>query len=357
MIYPAIVLSTENFLKNGTIRVRIAQYFFGQMIWDLSTNPDFIKLGVNEGSGTHNDFDAFVFSPIGGGENYGVFFLPQENTRGLVAFMGNTTERSSTCFWLGSIFQPEFNTNGSLRTINFPSDKPESNGANSNGFKDGTTNLNNTDLNGAMIIKLKSTDYNPQEADKEKVKTALNWEKSNTENTIVINKNRIIIHHSSQYNDKQQEVTSEEILLDSNNVRLTIKKQLEDANKNKTVELNLNKTDSDALGFTMYTENLEAKTKNAITSKNNTISLTAINQENNTNVDITSTDVTISSKKNTILVDNKGITLNAPETSVFLNAKEVRLGTEDSKIVTTNYTGFFELPNGMVIKSSDRIFG
>ena len=137
----------------------------------------------------------------------------------------------------------------------------------------------------------------------------------------------------------------------------TIKKQLEDTNKNKTVELNLNKTDSDALGFTLYTENLETKTKNAITSKNNTISLTAINQENNTNVDITSTDVTISSKKNTILVDNKGITLNAPETSVFLNAKEVRLGTEDSKIVTTNYTGFFELPNGMVIKSSDRIFG
>ncbi len=177
MIYPAIVLSTENFLKNGTIRVRIAQYFFGQMIWDLSTNSDFIKLGVNEGSGTHNDFDAFVFSPIGGGQNYGVFLLPQENTKGLVAFMGNTTERSSTCFWLGSLFQPEFNTSGTLQSINFPSDKPQSNGANSDGYVNGNTNLENPDLNGALIIKLKSTDYNPQETDKEKVKNALNWGK------------------------------------------------------------------------------------------------------------------------------------------------------------------------------------
>lgn len=356
MIYPAIVLSTENFLKNGTIRIRIAQYYMGNMLWDLSKEPDFIKLGVNEKSGSHNDFDAFVFSPIGGGKNYGVFFLPQENTRGLIAFMGNTTERGNTCFWLGSIFQPEFE-NGKLQTINFPSDKPDSNGASSDGFNEGATNLDTTDLNGALIIKLKSTDYNSQETDKEKVKTGLNWEKSNTENTIVINKNKIIIHHSSQYDDKQVEQTSEEILLDSNNIRLTIKKQLEDAKKNKTVEFILNKTNTDELGFTLYSENLEAKTKNAITSLDNTISLTAINQENSTNIDITSTDVTITSKKNTLLIDNKGITLNAPDTTVYLNAKEVRLGTEDSRVVTTTYSGFFELPNGMVIRSSDKIFG
>lgn len=356
MIYPAIVLSTENFLKNGTIRVRIAQYYFGQMLWDLSSNPDFIKLGINRNSGTHNDFDAYVFSPIGGGQNYGVFFLPQENTRGLVAFMGNTTERSNTCFWLGSIFQPEFQGT-SLQSINFPSDKTTSNGANSDGFRSGSTNLENTDLNGAMIIKLKSTDYNPQETDKEKVKKALNWEKANAENTIVINKNKIVIHHSSQYDNNQKEITSEEILLDGKSIQLTIKKQNENANKNKTVQFTINKEDNDALGFSLKAENLETKTKNSIISKENNITLTAISQENSTNIEITSSNVSIASKKNTVLVDNKGITLNAPDTTVYLNAKEVRLGTENNRIVTTTFSGFFELPNGMVIKSSDRIFG
>jgi len=361
MIYPAIVLDNSMFLSRGTIRVRVSQYYFKEMVWNLSSSPDFIQEGINKDTGSHRDFEAFVFSPIGGGENYGAFFLPQVNSKGLVAFVGNTIERSNVCFWLGSLVSPTYNRT-ELETLNFPSDKPLANGATSNGFENKTTNLDNTDLNGALIIRLKSTHYDVNETDKTKTQDNLNWEKSNNENFILINKNKIIIHHSSEFDSSQHELTSEDITIDKNNISLKINKTLYsgdtiDASKDKNVYLNLNKDDSNKINFSLIAEDLETKSSNKITSADNSLTLQSTKNNDASIITIEPDNTTIVAKDNTILIDKKGITLNAEKSSVYVVAKDVHLGAEDSHIVTTTYSGYFELPNGMVIRSSDTIFG
>lgn len=369
MIYQAQVLDTSNFLKKGTIRVRIAQYYNKEMTWDLSGNPAVIKEGLEKDKDFHYDYEAFVFSPIGGGENYGLFFLPQVNTKGLVAFIGNPFYQGGTCFWLGSLFEPEINEKENKVTkINFPTDKISGNGASQDGYVnsslnmekiiDGTAERDATkeDLSGALVMRLKSTSYNKEETDINKQKNSLNWEVSNTENLIVVNKQKVLVHHSLEYNDKQEEKAFNEIKLDKDSAITTISK--EDADKNKkqaTISIYKNDQEQD-MGFKLSTTDEVSKITNNISSNKNGISISSINDKKETDVLIDGDQISVTSNKNTIIINKDGIILNAEKNIVTVVAKEVRLGSTDSYVVTTTYSGYYELPNGMIIKSSDTLF-
>jgi len=358
MIYQAQVLETSNFLKTGTIRVRVAQYYNKPMTWDLSGNPVVIKEGVEKSSDNkkeyHKDFEAYVFSPIGGGENYGLFFLPQVNTKGLVAFIGNPFYQGGTCFWLGSLFEPEMK-DGNATKINFPSDKVNANGGGQDGFTNSTLNMD-ADLSGSLVMRLKSTSYNKEETDINKQKNALNWEMANTENLVVVNKQKVLVHHSLEYDDKQNEKAFNELKMDTNTVTATISKDIDDTKK-KEATISIYKNDQEKnMGFSVSTNDEDTKISNEIVGDKNGMSITATNDKQITDINITGEQLTITSNKNTIIVDKNGIVLNAEKGSVVVVAKEVRLGTNDSYVVTTTYAGYYELPNGMIIKSSDKVF-
>jgi len=354
MIYPAIVLDNSMFLTRGTIRVRVAQYFFGEMQWDLSKSPDFIKLGVNEKNNTHNDFEAYVYSPFGGGEDYGLFSLPQVNTRGLVAFVGNTIERGNVCFWLGSIFQPEFKNN-KLDKINFPTDK--TNGF-SNGFQDGKEAMDKTDLNGAVVLKTKETHYDKADSS-DAISKKTNWVISNATNTIVINKDKILIHHSLEYDKDGNETSSEELEMNKFKTSFILKKtDLKNSNKDKTISLTFNKDDSDKLSFNLKCDNKQDKTSNIINSEDNTLTISATKNTTTATTVIEPEDITLTAKGNSVKIDSAGVTLTAETSVVTVNAREVHLGPHAaSHVLTTTSEGFFPLSEGLTVEASSVIFG
>jgi len=106
-IYKAIVTDNSSFYNTGKIRVRIQKFYNQELSWDMSVSynqNDFNKDLLN-------DVDALVHTPIGGGNNYGLFALPQINSVGLVQFLSGDI---NIPIWMGSFFRPEFDQNKTL---------------------------------------------------------------------------------------------------------------------------------------------------------------------------------------------------------------------------------------------------
>jgi len=356
MIYPAIVLDNSMFLKKGTIRVRIANYYLGKMTWDLSQNTNAITEGVDTKTFRHKDFDALVFSPIGGGKNYGMFFLPQVNTKGLVAFEGNMIERGLKCFWLGSTFDPVYSEDKqNLNSINFPSDKVSANGPGEDGFYSQKSNLEESDLNGAFIMRLKSTSLedptNPgQSVDK------INWDKRNTENLVVINKNKVLIHHADSYDEEYNEKEYQEISIEDGNV--SVSSIYKNGDNTKSASFKLEKdTDKNTLGFSLSISDPENKAVNSIVATEKKLTLTTTIDQDSSVMEQSAKGITFSFNKNVVALGKDGISINADKQKVHIVASEVHLGPKNGYIVTTNFPGSFNLPNGMIIQASDTIFG
>lgn len=198
MVYRAQVIDNTSFIYTGKIRVRVYKYYYGEYdkykrLPDLSKKPEKILEGLKydkaKGQFVHKDIDVKVFSPIGGGDDYGMFFLPQVNTNGIVLMLGDTFEQSGEFIWLGSIFEM-FNN-----TIKMPSDDLFT----QNGIESGSKNIEV--LDGALILKLRSTKLKNPTVPSES-KEYLNWKTSPIENLIVINKNKITINHAITSNRK-----------------------------------------------------------------------------------------------------------------------------------------------------------
>lgn len=357
MIFPAIVLDNSMFLKKGTIRVRVSSYYFGQMAWDLSKNTNAITEGVDTETQKHKDFDALVFSPIGGGKNYGLFFLPQVNTKGLVAFEGNVAERGLKCFWLGSTFDPVYTDDKQkLESINFPSDKVSANsGVGEDGYYNQKSNLESDDLNGAFIMRLKSTKLddpvNPgNSVDK------INWDKRNTENLVVINKNKVLIHHANAYTEDNVEKDFQEINIENGNV--SIKSSYKDGDNTKVSSFELQKDSTkNTLGFNLSITDPQNKAVNSIVATEKKLTLTTTIDQNSSVVEQSAKGITFTFNNNIIAIGKDGININAEKQKVHIVAAEVHLGPKNGYIVTTNFPGSFNLPNGMIIQASDTIFG
>lgn len=219
MIYEALVIDNADFVKKGTIRVRIKQLTLSPtMTRDLSKDP--IKSIDEFGNQqwvtrngkktfTYVDTDVKVSSPFGGGYDYGVFYLPQPNSWGLVGRIGNPWEEKSRndFVWLGALYQRDI-VNGDINVPSFELDTKI------NGVEHGEANINN--VNSALVIKTKSTKISnsAQDINQEESQKTLDWKKRPTENLIIIDKDNIQITHNV-LNDKEESAAVETIKIDS----------------------------------------------------------------------------------------------------------------------------------------------
>jgi hypothetical protein len=210
MIYDAIVLDNTTYLTTGTIKVRVFAFYLGPRfsydangkktplpgIADLSKDPSLIDEGKwkdtegNVGSGLeqpHQDFDAWIFTAMGGGQNYGMFHLPQVNEKGIVSFLDGDIYKP---IWMGSYFEPLLDLTKypkqEIQEINIPSDNALDDSG--SGFVKDNKASATADPN-AIVIRTKHTSLKPQGSDYDPSK--LDWKQQPTENLIVISNDAI----------------------------------------------------------------------------------------------------------------------------------------------------------------------
>ena len=190
MILPALVIDNSKFFKRGTITVRIADFYFAEMNWDLSSDyPNSIDAGKNSDDPDFSyDFEAMLFAPLGGGRNYGALFLPQINEKGLVMFLRGNQKYP---IWMGSYFEPTFDEQYSITHVNVPSDNPDNEGEDSDGSISESQNMDADSDEDALgknvVIRTKTTQYGSADD--------VNFQKTSTSNIISIGNKQFRIRH------------------------------------------------------------------------------------------------------------------------------------------------------------------
>ena len=199
MFFEALVIDTDTFFERGTIVVRIPAVFFKTMQWDLTENyPDFMNDGF-DGEKHSYDFEAYVYSPYGGGSNFGTLFLPQVNQKGIVVSMDTHLRK---LVWLGSFFQPTRNDSWEVEKVNYPSDDMNQEGETGYGSLNGEQNLLADSIEEAkqknFIARFKTTDKSTIEG--------LTWEDRPTSNIISIGDNSFFVTHFSKDSGWEEKV-------------------------------------------------------------------------------------------------------------------------------------------------------
>jgi hypothetical protein len=211
MIYSAIVLSNENYFSTGCVKVRVFNWYLGSR-WKYDSNGNIISPAeidnlasdptmINEGdmqSGPTQDFLCWVYSPMGGGINYGMFHLPQVNERGLVSFIDGDLHKP---IWMGSYFRPLLDNTQYpkqvIDQINAPNDDIT-------GKKDGASYQASAsavpagDPN-AIILRTKHTTLTP--SGNSYAANDLDWEQQTTENLVLLGSDQVRVRHYSNFND------------------------------------------------------------------------------------------------------------------------------------------------------------
>jgi hypothetical protein len=190
MLYEALVIDNSTFYSNGKIIVRIPNFYNRNMNWDLSTDHPNL---INEGKDGDKilDFEALVYSPYGGGRNFGVFFLPQINQKGFVMPIGH---HSNKFVWLGSFFEPFRDEQFNVEYVNIPSDNIESEGEDSDGVIGGEQNMDAESIEDALkknfVARFKTTNANSIEE--------IDWQQRPTSNIITIGDKKATITHFAE---------------------------------------------------------------------------------------------------------------------------------------------------------------
>jgi len=335
MVYRAQVIDNSQFLTTGKIRVRVAKHYYGH-VSDLSITPEKIKEGLyynqyNELK--HTDSDVYVYSPIGGGDDYGMFFMPQVNSEGIVLMLGDASDNSNEFIWLGSIFEMKEGT------IKMPSDTMNT----ANGFENNT--FINELLNGALVLKLRSTQLKDATIPEES-KNSLNWKKAPIENLIVLNRNKVLVEHSVLDDDGKSIGNS---LLTMNEKGTNITYLSEEYNGSLTLD--------DTGGFTIESSLLKENISNSIKGNSEGIELVSTNGNDTTLITQEADSITLNSGGTAIGIKSDSITLKSTQ-AVYLEAPNVRLGNDNLKVVLCAAdVKTIPLAEGLVLKASDTIFG
>jgi len=220
MTYPAVVIDTSPFFEKGFIWVRVDEFYHGKKTRDLSENPKEIEDTEDPNrKGSRLVTPARIFSPLGGGRNYGIFFLPQVNERGLVTFIRGDHKKA---IWLGSMFEGKWKDDEyATEYVNVPSDDMTKEGEDSDGSLAGESNMEATDPFGTNIIIRTKRTISDGTADN------INWQKRPTSNIISIGEEGIKIKHFNKddgYNEsipekyKNIEITTDGIKIEIINV-------------------------------------------------------------------------------------------------------------------------------------------
>jgi len=190
MLYEALVIDNKNFYSNGKIKVRIPNFYHRNMNWDLAGEyPDLLEEAEIKGDAEYsNDFEASVYSPYGGGRNFGVFFLPQINQKGLVMPIGQGTNRF---VWLGSFFEAYRTDNFDVEYVNIPSDDIEQSDGSTAGEQTMDAESSADALKKNFVARFKTTNADSQED--------LDWQQRPTSNIITVgDKESKVTHYAKE---------------------------------------------------------------------------------------------------------------------------------------------------------------
>ena len=252
MLYLGRVIDNKEFGTNGTIEVLIPQkYKYVGKEADLSKNLkdslDEIKniLPKDKTNGSSKmTVSCHVTSPLGNAYNTGMFQLPQVNTIGLVADVGDIDAFANVNYiWIGGLYGTKMygdkvilpNDDTVSDDLDYE-DKAAITETASQSEDSPRDTITDSDFvkSGELIIKTKASyvaDYNnPKEEE-------LDFKKINPDNTIVMTKDKTVIRHNT-YN--QEEKTSfGDLKID--NGKLEIKRVIKDGDNLKTQTITLDK--------------------------------------------------------------------------------------------------------------------
>jgi len=240
MIYSALCLDNTKYATTGKITVRVFEWYVHPHVmgdektptefWDLKNDPD-SRLSGKTGEGEiTEDFEAFVFAPLGGGRNYGMFNLPEINERGIVSFLDGDFHKP---VWMGSYFTPIRDKDKKFLGVNIPTDKIDDNEV-KDGVVDGDTSASIENIEKKIVLRTKHTTGND--------KDTLDWTKQNTENLIVLGDSLIRVRHHTAWDDNHITQKYQEILI------------YVDADEKEAIQLDVNNLEDEHRGTLKLTE-------------------------------------------------------------------------------------------------------
>ena len=369
-IYEAVVTDNSSFFTHGTIKVRIKKLYNDDTDLNIKKNynKDFFVQDLLK------DLDAYIYSPIGGGENYGLFMLPQVGSIGIIQFLNGDTKKP---VWMGTVFSPELDKNGNIIKTKIPNDDPYAEGANT----DGATREKNTDtttkkktLSGenAIILRTKKTNSPLKSGGIDNV----DFDKQRTENIIVISDEYVKITHFSKWQEKKDKLSAapeqfEEISIgmykekDVNGNIISSKPQISvkvvdnnisnNGNNRITTEI---KVEND--NITVDTESLSRKTKSTITSHATDgirIKSGRTDKIDKTEVQMNPTEMKLINGSVTLTLDKKSVTVSAPEGAIMLSGNEIRLGDGGGYVLIRDTPMFMPVKteDGSFLRTSERV--
>ena len=338
MIYKARVIDNSMFAKTGQIRVRIFEKTHSlHANDDLSEYPETVeqftqkvKNIFGEEKEILNDQLTYVSTPFGGGDNYGMFWLPQVNSVGIVADFGNTNNvnNNGNFIWLGGIFDytPRKVTiaeDGSRTTepsiVNIPSLDSYSNGASGDSMSDSVKN--------SFIIKTKTTEL-PKAEERKQQRHKMSFKKAKVKNTFIMNDSGIQLKHGENsylnINDNSFELNSSvnntsSVLSVNNKGYLNIKTKTY-SNENTQKEISISSNEENKLIL-----KIEGQEKGKDIYTNLTLGSEEITIENGTD-----------KSKATIKIEGSNVSIYS-DSVVNINASRVNLGNgAEHKVLTLN---------------------
>lgn len=295
MLYSALCIDNTQYFEKGTIRVRISAYYNNPNVVDgntvgvddLSTDEnlrDQGSIGDIDPTVLHEDFEALVFTPMGGGKNYGMFYLPRINEKGVVTFLDGDFGKP---LWMGSYFAPQRDSDFNVESVNIPNEDPSKEGDDTDGAEGGSFNSDLDDnLKGdSRTIVLRTKYTTPDSADN------MNWENVSSENLVALDNKKVRVRHFTEWEDGSQQKYQEALIykdsdnddketvqLEVNNLKdgksgtmkLTedgFKVEVTDGDNSTIFELNLEET---GINFTDQYGNVIKGDENGITMKTDT---------------------------------------------------------------------------------------
>jgi hypothetical protein len=362
-IYQAIVTDNSTFYNTGKIKVRIQKFYNQPLDWDLSSvyNANTFNKDLMD------DIDALVHTPIGGGNNYGLFALPQVNSVGLVQFLGGNIH---VPVWMGSFFRPEYDKDGKLIRCNVPNDQPEYEGMGSDGIIKGRNDPIATKKtkggDGTIILRSKST----KGPGVEKKKDNMDFHKNRSENLVVLSEDEVKIIHFSKWNDKDGGNGAdleqyEEITVGTNKEygpnNVVVKeypqidiKVVDKNNDEKNKQTTGIKVNPDEVSLEVTSNKLKMKSSISSTPRGILIKSQNTDNENITTFKMNPTQVTIINKNVSVVVNQNDAIISAPEGKVRLSGKEVVLGDGGGYVLVRDTPMLpFRTEDGSVIKTTN----
>lgn len=332
-IFDAIVVDNSSFFKTGKIKVRVSNF--------SNERIAYINKDYSLDKETSFDLNAYIFSPLGMGNNHGMAMRPKINSLGVVQFLNGDFEKP---IWMGGVVSAIRDEKTSFRHLNFPNDNKDKEGFGGLGVLNRESNVDDED---AFVLRLKTKKPNGTSKDD------LDWDKTPSDSILVIDKNKIMLSRMGEWKETNGNFSLNkyyEIQLRDDGI------QIEAMDKENSKKIKRSLVLLSTLGINIRNQDEETKDMTEISIRKNSLELYSERDKDFTSLLQTKDQVLISSKDTSLSVSKDQVVLNADK-RVIINAKEVALGDGKGYIVTTDSPFSITTQDGTVLKSKTGLRG